>query len=340
MLLNAYCTHRAPPEPSFPHVLRGRRDRDDPELAGHLNGFMGYVMGGGRRKMNATRFHVLQHLERVRHHLSMEVDERHLDAFATWARAANAIVFTPDGVVRTPEGAVLVAADTGDAAPGVDAPYPDDAVARKARTMRDIEGMGVRVVPSLPPVVGATEVELRSPSEVARRCLALFVVALRAESLGAGDGIPIDDLRARAPLGVSALTPKELAFVEAAAPSKQEVVQHVWRYESLALLAWATSVVPALPPASGICDVPALAKAMLALDAEAFVRDATLRPVEPILDALDLHYRLHWATTEARARKQPAPSGLEPGVVFERHYALNWLTGFQSADWDDVETPT
>ncbi|MCO6561396.1 MAG: DUF4272 domain-containing protein, partial [Gilliamella sp.] len=24
----------------------------------------------------------------------------------------------------------------------------------------------------------------------------------------------------------------------------------------------------------------------------------------------------------------------------ERHYALNWLTNFENADWDDVDTPT
>ena len=65
-----------------------------------------------------------------------------------------------------------------------------------------------------------------------------------------------------------------------------------------------------------------------------------MRPASEILDALDLHYRLHWATTSARTKGEPAPAGLEPGVVFERHYALNWLTCFQDAEWDDVDTPT
>ena len=34
------------------------------------------------------------------------------------------------------------------------------------------------------------------------------------------------------------------------------------------------------------------------------------------------------------------PAQLDPGVVMERHHALNWLTGFHGADWDDVDTPT
>ena len=36
MLLNAYCTHRAPPPLAFRHRLNSRRDRSDPELASHL----------------------------------------------------------------------------------------------------------------------------------------------------------------------------------------------------------------------------------------------------------------------------------------------------------------
>jgi hypothetical protein len=27
-------------------------------------------------------------------------------------------------------------------------------------------------------------------------------------------------------------------------------------------------------------------------------------------------------------------------VVYERHYALNWLTGYMDQDWDDISTDT
>src|SRR5271163_495505 len=128
MLVNAYSTHRSPPELSFPHALRARRDRSDPELAEHLRGFMGFVMGGGQRPMTQTRYHVIRHLERVQHHLALDVEASAMNAFGTWARAANAIVFLTDSSVRAPDGKVLVAPGTGDAEPGADVPYPDDAV--------------------------------------------------------------------------------------------------------------------------------------------------------------------------------------------------------------------
>jgi hypothetical protein len=105
-------------------------------------------------------------------------------------------------------------------------------------------------------------------------------------------------------------------------------------------LAWAVGLLDALPFPAATCDVPALAKTMFALDQASFVAGAHLRDTAAILDALDLAFRLHWATTEARARKTAPPAGVDPGVVAERHYALNWLTCFEGADWDDVSTPT
>jgi hypothetical protein len=79
---------------------------------------------------------------------------------------------------------------------------------------------------------------------------------------------------------------------------------------------------------------------MLRGGGEAVASAARLRPTGELLDALDLSFRLHWATTDARVKNAAPPAGLEPGVVAERHHALNWLVRFQDAAWDDVETPT
>ena len=65
-----------------------------------------------------------------------------------------------------------------------------------------------------------------------------------------------------------------------------------------------------------------------------------MRSVMEILDALDLHYRQHWATRQALLKKYPAPAGLNDGVLQERHHALNWLVRFEDRDWDEVDTPT
>ena len=117
-------------------------------------------------------------------------------------------------------------------------------------------------------------------------------------------------------------------------------MNHVWRYEAVVPLAWAVGSLEALPFPSRVCDVPALAKMIFGVDAGSFIPGARLRGAGEMLDALDLTFRLHWATTDARVKNAAVPAGVEPGVVAERHYALNWLTCFEGADWDDVTTPT
>ena len=65
VLLNAYATIRSIPDPDFPHVLRGRRDRTDPALAQQAEGIVGYIrellqqtgnesVAGIRREMRNT----------------------------------------------------------------------------------------------------------------------------------------------------------------------------------------------------------------------------------------------------------------------------------------------
>ena len=340
MLVNAYCTHRDPPALPFPHTLRGRRDTTDAELAGHLQGFMGFVMDGGKRPMTAMRYAVIRHLERVRHHVAFELDPSQLGALEAWATEANAIVFLPDATVRAPNGAVLVDPSTGDPQPGAVMPHPRGAEERKRATDTRLAELGVAVPASLPPVIDATEVLLRSADEVAARAIALFACAVRAESLTSGADIPVAELEKRLPRAVASLSPKERAFFSASAPNQQDVVNHLWRYEALAALAWSLGWLSELPLPTHICDVAALAKTMLERGTQDFVDTARLRPTPEILDALDMHFRLHWATTDARIKKGPPPAGLEPGVVAERHYALNWLVRFEDADWDDVDTPT
>jgi hypothetical protein len=289
--------------------------------------------------MTQAKFHVIQHLLRVRHHLSLEVEEADMGAFTAWACEANALTFLPDGTVRDPWGAVLIPPDGSDPDPEAELPYPPDARARREATLKQLEGLGVATPPAMPPVVSEVEVELRQPDEVARRAMSLFAVAVRAESLNSGEPIPVSDLRDRLPQAFEALSPNERAFLAEDAPDPQAVVDAAWRYEALAVLQWALAWSDDLPLPTGICDVPATAQLMLE-GADARVAAAALRPTPEVLDALALHRRLNWAAREARIAGGQPPAGLDPGVLQERHHALNWLVRYQDADWDDVDTPT
>jgi Domain of unknown function (DUF4272) len=339
-LINAYCTHLDPPALQFPHALSAKRDRNNPELSEHLNDFIGYVVSRGEQQMTQVKYHLMRHIQRVKHHFSLTVNDSDLDAFAHWAWQANAICFLPDGSIRDPSGRLLI--DGTGAAQEADAeiPYPPDARERKARNEGELARLGIRVPAMLPPVVGEDEVDLRQALEVAQRALALFVVAVRAESLAGGDEIPIAELRQKRPAAFRTLTPHESSFLEAAAPEQQQIVNFAWRYEALFLLQWALGLAPDLPHPSRICDVRTVARTMLDISEEDFLTRAALRPTAALLDALDLHFRLHWAVRQARLDGKDGANGFDPGVIQERHHALNWLVRYEDAGWDDVDTPT
>jgi hypothetical protein len=340
LLINAYCTARQLPPLSFPHRLRGRRDISDPALGEHLNGFIGFIMQGGEREMTSSLYAVMRHLQRVQHHLSLEIEDKDLDAYATWAIEANAICFLPDSSVVDTGGRTLVHPETGAMAEDAVIPYPPDAHERKARSQAQLAQLKVRAPASLPPVIGECEARLRSTAEVQQRALALLVTSLRGESLATGEKFGIDNVRERMPQAIAALSPNERAFFDNPKPEQQEIVNAAWRYEGLYLLEWAIGMHAELAPPTNICDVPLTARTMLKAAKDGQLANTKLRPASEILDALDLTFRLHWACVDARINEREAPSGLEPGVIAERHYALNWLINFEDADWDDVDTPT
>ena len=341
VLINAYCTVWDLPALDFPHTLAGRRDLSDPELAPHLSGFVGYVLGRGDGQMTRNRYHAMRHIQRVQQHLSLGIAPDQLDAFAGWAQRANAIAFLADGSIRDPQGRILLAANGAEPDEQAALPYPQQAWQRKQRSEQVLAQRGFTPSASLPPLISEPELRMRAPGEIAARAFALLAVAVRAESLHSGEPLAPDELFQRLPAAQAALTPKEREFMATAQPSEEAIAKFGWRYEAAYLLEWALGLVDALPFPDAICDVPLTSRTLLqAGDLQGALHAARMRPDSDILDALDQHYRLHWIARQAQVQQQPAPAGLSADVLMERHHALNWLVRFEGNDWDDVDTPT
>ncbi|MEZ4223434.1 MAG: DUF4272 domain-containing protein [Polyangiaceae bacterium] len=338
LLVNAYSTLVDPPALDFPHQLNNRRDLSDPELAPHLNGFVGFIMRE-RPQMTATLYATMRHIQRVRNHLSFNLEEEALDALSHWAWEANAILFMRDGTVLNPGGRELV--DSSGVPHEAELPYPKDALERRERTSQRLAELGLATPASLPPVVSEREVVLRDARDVAHRMYSLLAVAVRAESLASGEPLEVAALREKLPLAFEALSPVEQAFLDSDEPAQQDVVNHAWRYEALFLLQWALGLFDEMPMPTKICDVPAVAGALFGRNGREVLKAAKLRPTSQILDVHDLLFRLHWLAREAIHNKnEPPPAELDPGVIQERRHALGWLVQFEDADWDDVDTPT
>ncbi|HEY0062043.1 MAG TPA: DUF4272 domain-containing protein [Telluria sp.] len=334
ILVNAYSTLLALPKPEFAHVLNNRRDLSDPELLPHLDGFCGYVLSRGTKEMSTHKYHVILHIQRVQQHASLWLAPGEWPALCVWARKANALLFVPDGHVLDPDGLVLVHAGNGSCEAGASEPYPEQALARKARVESKLAAAGIEVGASLPPLVCEKEVVLRSEEEVIGRVKALLLCALRAESCLAGQPMSVAELFGKILGADDQITPGEKAYLDLEAPTPHHSVQLLWRYEAVYLLLWSLGLVAELPYPPQPCDASECVRLLGELP------KGKLRDPAEILDALDLHYRLHWSIRERRRKEQPEAEGIDAGVVSERHHALNWLVRFQHAAWDDVDTPT
>jgi hypothetical protein len=225
---------------------------------------------------------------------------------------------------------------------------------QQARYERVRKLLALRKVPTLEYplyVEDDTVVTLREPAEVARRALVLSAVTFLA------DGGPREQALAmieRHDLWPAA-SPEEAAFLQADPTDPEAARKLLWRLEGLWLLAGVLGAVELDWPEQ-MCDVPRLVEVMMGREEDPdFIAKATLRPNSEILDAQQLTLLIHWAVRDAWVHRRNVPENLdwaEPGpmvpveqspaagVVAERHHALNWLTRFGDADWDDVDTPT
>ena len=211
----------------------------------------------------------------------------------------------------------------------------EEANARKARSEAVLLRKQIPINKHLP-VIETSEARLRSKPEIAYRSLALLAAALKAEGLEQHIFERVLSKYALAPY----FTSKESAFIEQQSPSEKERAQFAWRYEAAWVLLWALSYIENIGEPSAICDVPKAVSIMRDRSTEQFIAEASLRSLAQVLDETDLIYRYHWAAVDARINGKPCPEGVDLGVVYERHYALNWLIGYLDQAWDDVTTDT
>ena len=207
---------------------------------------------------------------------------------------------------------------------------------RKQRSIERLKKGGVPVSEHLPVIEDSTGAKKRTTEEIAHRAIAVIIAAVKGEGL---DQATVDAL-VKKHGAEKFFSPEEARFIKDPKPTQQDRIKFSWRYECAWVLLWSLGYVDTLAKPESICDVPKLVGFLRDRGTAQFIQDAKLRPFSEILDQADLIYRYHWATTDARIKKQPAPAELEGGVVQERHYALNWLIGYMDQEWDEVSTDT
>jgi hypothetical protein len=205
---------------------------------------------------------------------------------------------------------------------------------RKERSENKLLQMGVPVNTYLP-IINVQETKIQSPQAVAKRCLILL--ALLNVVHGNKQKEIVRWLK-QYKLWNDA-SPEEQAFFNAAYPDEVLRNELSWRIEALWVLLWALGLASELGLPVEPCNLedPELFKKIpgLGRDPSRFIQEATLRSGDELLDELDLIYRVHWAVRDAALNDREILCGFHHGIVYEWHYALNWLTGY-AEQWDDI----
>jgi len=212
----------------------------------------------------------------------------------------------------------------------------DLSLARKNRSIEILKSRKIPVIEHLPVIEDKNQVKLRSEEEVLYRAICLAIAATHGSSPDitiAKDFIEKYQLEEH-------LTPTESFFLKQAQPDQNLKVNISWHYEACYTLLWALGFVNTLGEPTDVCDVQALIDIIQFKSLDELMTEAKLRDIPEILDQADLIYRYSWASMNARYQGQQPPQGLHPSVVYERHYAFNWLRHYGDADWDNISTDT
>ena len=209
---------------------------------------------------------------------------------------------------------------------------------RKAKTEALLIKKGIPYLPWLPCIESEEEMELRTAEEIGIRIFCLFSVigtAYHPTHSSYKDYLKKQRLWKH-------LTRDELIFLMNPNPEPQTCKSFTWRIEAMFLLMWAVGLFKKLHfPVRQVANDRIIRK-FPTFDKSPwpYIHSLKLRPKSQILDKSDLIYRLHWATRQAEIEGLAPPGGLDPEVVYEWHYATNWITKYRDADWDDVPTDT
>lgn len=210
---------------------------------------------------------------------------------------------------------------------------------RKAASERDLRQLGLRINPDLPSIQTEESTRIKSAQQIAERITALALTNLVAyNNIGGDQAIQYATKNEI----IDFLTPKEIEFLKN--PSDEAKHHETWKCESIWTLFWALEVIPTLVAPNQLADLTRIPEHLYPIGSsvnpyEFIAQQKKVRSTSEILDANDLYYRMHWACKEAKLKDEPLLK-VHPGVVYERHYALNWLIGYKNQDWDHVSTNT
>lgn len=205
---------------------------------------------------------------------------------------------------------------------------------RKSKSEKRLKSLNVPINKHLPRIEDV--VSLRTKEEIINRMIPLTIVAAKAME-APPEKIAEFIKRYHAH---DLFTDEEQKFIESKDLNQNEVIQYSWKLECIWLLLWSVNLLPDIDVPAKTCNAESVFETVFRHSKQELLDQSTVRSISEILDNLDFVYRAHWAVREAQLNRLEIPSSLDEGVVYERHYTLNWLVNYMGQEWDDVGTDT
>jgi len=178
--------------------------------------------------------------------------------------------------------------------------------------------------------------EMRSSKELATRAIALSAVIGKIHN---GDPEKYEQWLYSGNI-LECLTDAEKDFVLDENPDRNSIIQFSWKSECMVSIFWALGIIKEMPPLNQQFNILALEEfTSMTTAPKVFVDNAHLIDHKEITEMEGHLYHQHWRVRDAQLKRQEMPEELDPGVVYERRYALSWIIGYGD-DWENVPTDT
>lgn len=204
------------------------------------------------------------------------------------------------------------------------------AIERKEQTERLLKAWQIPVYPQLPAFEEEEGISMRTPQEIAIRVMILTYLSCVGQAPEAREAI-LAFLEEEGLWGF--VTENEKDLLQRSNWTEEEETNVLWRSESIWLLLWAIEQIEdvGLPlQEANMNDIISLLPPFLSSSRD-FVSTANLRSTAAILDMADLLFRLNWSSMQAE--KEGQPLNLDPGILYERHQAINWVLRIRE-EWE------
>ena len=215
----------------------------------------------------------------------------------------------------------------------------EDQIRRKEKSEKILKGKNIKFNPHLPCIESEKDTIIRNPKEIAQRVVVLAVTNFVAFDSLTGEKA-IDYLKNYNLWDFA--TPMEREFLLNPIPKRKQ--EETWKCECIWVLMWALKKIDAMNFPSDMCNLNDISPEDYPVgggkDPNDFINSMKAsRTKEEIMDMNDLYYRFDWACVDARIQKKELKE-LHSGVVYERHYALNWLVNYMRQEWDEITCDT